>query len=184
MMHHLNHLKSADVNHKKHISHRLGQVVKLDLKLNLGLELKSHTRFPGAFSGYASLFDEIDSQNDRIVRGAFKRSLHALATKKSNPKMLWQHQEEQVIGSWLEVKEDQKGLFVSGQLALEVQKAKEAYELLRTKAIDGLSIGFIVRKSIKGTKPGAVRLITDLDLLEVSLVTFPANHQARISSVS
>lgn len=153
-------------------------------KCRLLTEEKKGDVAPGLVAGYASLFDVVDEHNDRIVRGAFYEHLQEVQKTNRMPKMLWQHQSENVIGSWTKIKEDSQGLYVQGQLALEVQKAREAYQLLKTGAIDGLSIGFQIRKSIKGGNLDSTRLITDLELFEVSLVTFPANVQARISSVS
>lgn len=137
----------------------------------------------GLFQGYASIFDHIDTQNDRVVRGAFQKSLGHWKALKGKPKMLWQHCEDQIIGVWHTVEEDSKGLFVEGKLLLEVAKAKEVYALLKEGALDGLSIGYQVKQSLKASSPNGVRLLTELDLLEISLVTFPANEQARISAV-
>ena len=137
----------------------------------------------GIFAGYASIFDEVDNQNDRVVRGAFKSDLSNWAKKKEMPKMLWQHNEQEVIGVWSKIQEDSKGLYVEGKLLLDVAKAKEAYALIKEKALHGLSIGYVVKQALRGNKVEAVRLLTELDLLEISLVTFPANRQARISAV-
>jgi phage prohead protease, HK97 family len=153
-------------------------------KISFNFDKKSHHRVEGYFSGYASIFDEVDSQNDRVVRGAFTRSLACWQQAARKPKMLWQHQEEHVIGIWRHLQEDTRGLYVEGSLLLDVAKAKEAFALIKEQALDGLSIGYQIKQAIKGTTPRSVRLLTDVDLLEISLVTFPANPLARILAVN
>ena len=130
--------------------------------------------------GYASVFDHIDQHNDRVVRGAFTAALQKRTAAGHKPKFLWQHQEDQVIGVWHKLQEDAYGLYVEGSLINHVQKAREAHALLQAKAVDGLSIGYRIVKSMRGRAPGAVRLLTEIDLLEISLVTFPSNERSRI----
>jgi HK97 family phage prohead protease len=133
----------------------------------------------GAFSGYASVFNLVDSQNDIIAKGAFKDSLDS---KKNNIKLLWQHKMDEPIGVFESLYEDSHGLFVKGKLLLDVKRAKEAYSLLKSGAINGMSIGYSV-VSARVDEDSLVRIIEDLDLFEVSLVTFPANEGATITSV-
>lgn len=161
----------------------MNEIKHILCKASFDLRQKGHSQIEGYFSGYASIFDEVDSQNDRVVRGAFTRTLKSWQQMAGQPKMLWQHQEENVIGVWHTIKEDQRGLYVEGALLLEVAKAKEAFVLIKQKALDGLSIGYQIKQAIKGTKPSSVRLLTDIDLHEISLVTFPANGLARILAV-
>lgn len=136
----------------------------------------------GAFTGYASVFGNEDLWGDIVVAGAFSKSI---AEKK--PAMLWQHNSDEPIGVWVVIKEDEKGLYVEGQLLIDgVAKAKEAYELLTAKAISGLSIGYRAvswewRK--KDDSKDEVRLLKEIDLWEISLVTFPANTEARVGDV-
>ena len=136
----------------------------------------------GAFTGYASVFGNEDLWGDIVVAGAFSKSI---AEKK--PAMLWQHNSDEPIGIWTVIKEDDKGLYVEGQLLIDgVAKAKEAYELLAAKAISGLSIGYRAvswewRK--KDDSKDEVRLLKEIDLWEISLVTFPANTEARVGDV-
>ena len=136
----------------------------------------------GAFTGYASVFGNEDLWGDIVVAGAFSKSI---AEKK--PAMLWQHNSDEPIGVWTVIKEDDKGLYVEGQLLIDgVAKAKEAYELLAAKAISGLSIGYRAvswewRK--KDDSKDEVRLLKEIDLWEISLVTFPANTEARVGDV-
>ena len=98
------------------------------------------------------------------------------------PALLWQHEDDKPIGIWQEMVEDARGLRVKGQLALETARGKEAHALLKMGAINGLSIGFI-SKAWSYDVETDVRTLTEVDLWEVSLVTFPANQDARVTSV-
>ncbi|MDD2324576.1 MAG: HK97 family phage prohead protease [Alphaproteobacteria bacterium] len=136
----------------------------------------------GTFVGYASVFDEVDSQNEVVIYGAFSKTLELWQRKNAAPAMLWMHDPSVPIGLWLALAEDRKGLIVHGKLALSTQKGREAYELLKMKAVSGLSIGYRIVTSRIDTKR-KVRILTEVDLFEISLVTFPANDAARISEV-
>ncbi len=142
------------------------------------LEMKSNG--DGLVKGYASVFDSVDSYNDRVVRGAFKKTLEEAEKTGRYPKMLWQHSETDLIGFWKILKEDDTGLYVEGQLTQDVAKAREAQALIADGAIDGLSIGYRVKKALRGKDDRSVRLLTEVELLEISLVTFPANQAARL----
>ena len=136
----------------------------------------------GAFAGYASTFGgPADSYGDVIAPGAFARSLAEHKTAGSLPALLWQHDSHALIGKWLSIVEDGRGLAVAGKLTLEVQRAREAYALLRDGALNGLSIGFRTRAS--KLQKGGGRVLTDIELLEISLVTLPANAAARVGDV-
>ncbi|MDP3372559.1 MAG: HK97 family phage prohead protease [Candidatus Paracaedibacteraceae bacterium] len=138
----------------------------------------------GVFKGYASVFDTEDAHGDVVQKGAFLRTLLHWRLKGAWPKMLWQHAQDQVIGVWTNMLEDDKGLYVEGKLLLEVEKAREAYALLREKAIDRLSIGFQLKRSARGVfKEREVTFLNEVDLMEVSLVTFAANDDARVLTV-
>lgn len=130
-------------------------------------------------SGYASLFGAVDQGGDVVEAGAYGASLKAVAAAKRNIKMLWQHDPAQPIGVWDEVFEDGKGLFVKGRILDTVAKGREAIALIEAGAIDGLSIGYRTVKSTKNTK--GQRLLSELELWEVSLVTFPMLASARVS---
>jgi HK97 family phage prohead protease len=134
----------------------------------------------GVFTGYASIFDVVDSQKDVVLKGAFQRSLRERGVRAV--KMLWQHRLEQPIGYYTQMKEDSVGLYVEGRLQLDIKQAQEAYELLKSGAISGLSIGYSVQDSDSDYTSG-VRYIKDVDLWEVSLVTFPANEHASVLDV-
>ena len=144
------------------------------------LTLKSVSE-EGIFTGYASVFNEPDQDNDVILPGAFCQSLQAYTRKQKRPKLLWQHDKETPIGQWLSIEEDGHGLKVTGKLLLQVAKAREVYTLLKEGEIDGLSIGFISEKHQPNQAGGFT--IERVNLLEISLVTFPAHQQAQIRMV-
>lgn len=145
------------------------------------LTIKSHQP-DGFFCGYASVFHLKDQHGDIITPNAFKKSLEQWKAKESLPKLLWQHDQTQPIGVWHEIFEDNHGLFVKGQLLLELQQAREAYALLKAGIIDGMSIGF---RPVKTRRYGKEqnRFIEEIDLQEISLVTFAANQQAKVTAV-
>lgn len=134
----------------------------------------------GAFEGYASLFGVRDTCGDIVERGAFAASLQRRGA--ASVKMLWQHRAEEPIGVWAQIAEDERGLKVRGRLDLSVARAREALSLLRAGALDGLSIGFRTLRAASDPKTGARRLL-ELDLIEISIVTFPALPQARIAVI-
>lgn len=143
------------------------------------LDLKSIAD-SGEFSGYASLFDREDLGRDIIRRGAFRETLAARGA--AGVRMLFQHKPDEPIGIWLELAEDAKGLFARGRLATDVARAREVHALMRAGAIDGLSIGFRATRSQRDRARG-VRRIEQIDLWEISIVTFPMLPDARIRSV-
>ncbi len=130
--------------------------------------------------GYASLYGKVDQGGDIVQAGAYAASLRTLEKTGRKVKMLWQHDATVPIGVWDEVREDQVGLWVKGRLLDSIAKGREAAALIEAGAIDGLSIGYRTRKSCK-TKEGR-RLLTELELWEVSLVTFPMLETARVSA--
>lgn len=137
----------------------------------------------GEFEGYASTFGgEPDSYGDVIASGAFADSLSEHQQKGTMPKLFWQHDRHEPIGKWLEAKEDDKGLFMHGRLNMGVQRAKEAYALLKDGDIDGLSIGYRILEYSVDTET-QVWTLEKLDLQEVSVVSIGANENATIESV-
>lgn len=136
----------------------------------------------GVFAGYASVFNAVDQQNEIVAPGAFARTLRQAAQQNRTPAMLWMHDPTMPIGLWQAIREDQNGLAVEGRLALRTQKGADAYELLKLGALTGLSIGYRVVSSRVDAKKKA-RILTDVDLFEISLVTFPANEAARVDDV-
>lgn len=140
----------------------------------------SEVEADGTFSGYASLFDETDLGRDVVERGAFARSIARRSA--AGIRMLYQHDPAQPIGRWLELREDERGLFVRGRLADNVARAREVLELMRCGALDGLSIGFRTVRSRADQRSG-VRRILEADLWEISIVTFPMLPGARVQTV-
>ena len=134
----------------------------------------------GTFSGYASVFGRVDLGREIVERGAFVESIDRRGA--GGIRMLFQHDPAQPIGTWQQIKEDARGLYVVGRLAPGVSKASEVLELMRNKAIDGLSIGFRTIQSTKDARTG-VRHIRKADLWEISVVTFPMNPEARVERV-
>lgn len=133
-------------------------------------------------SGYASLFGLRDQGGDVVLAGAYAASLKRLGAKGARVKMLWQHDPAQPIGVWDEVREDATGLWVKGRILAEVEKGREALALLGAGAIDGLSIGY---RTVKAERDGkGQRLLSELELWEVSLVTFPMLPEARVAAKS
>ena len=131
-------------------------------------------------AGYASLFGAEDQGGDVVEAGAYGRSLKSLERQGRRVKMLWQHDPAQPIGVWDEVREDARGLYVKGRLLESVEKAREAAALIEAGAIDGLSIGYRTKRAKKNEK--GQRLLSELELWEVSLVTFPMLPSARVGA--
>ncbi|WP_163849674.1 HK97 family phage prohead protease [Pseudooceanicola aestuarii] len=133
-------------------------------------------------AGYASRFGVADQGGDRVAPGAYAASLAALKAEGRRVKMLWQHDPAQPIGIWEEMREDATGLWVRGRLLEQVTRGREAAALIGAGAIDGLSIGYRTRRATKAESGG--RLLTELELWEVSLVTFPMLPTARVAGKS
>jgi HK97 family phage prohead protease len=130
--------------------------------------------------GYASLFGKRDQGGDVVQPGAYAESLRRLAAAGRAVKMLWQHDPAQPIGLWDEVCEDATGLRVKGRILTGIEKGREAAELLAAGAIDGLSIGY---RTLRAERDGkGQRLLRELELWEVSLVTFPMLPEARVAA--
>lgn len=126
--------------------------------------------------GFGSVFGNVDSYGDIVMPGAFMESL-----KSRKPAMLWQHRSDMPIGVWDEMEETKKGLKLKGRI-LPTQLGNDAYTLAKEGALTGLSIGFSTKKYEIDEKK-KVRKLTELELFEVSLVTFPANDKATITNV-
>lgn len=140
------------------------------------------TEQEGVFSGYASTFGNVDNGNDIVAKGAFTKSLAERPANKV--KLLSQHKTDEPIGIFTEMFEDSKGLFVKGRLALGTQKGRETYELMKMGAIDGMSIGFRANPEKQTyNESKRTRTLNEVQLLEISLVTFPMNERAIVQSV-
>ncbi len=161
-----------------HYDRKIGSTMREQQTLNFALELKSLDQ-EGRFAGYASVFDIVDNQHDVMLRGAFSKTLIRGA---GNIKLLWKHQQDEPIGVFDRVFEDDRGLYVEGRLLLNVRRAQEAYTLLKAGAVNGLSIGYSPISYNIDANSG-VRRLAEVDLWEVSLVTFPANTAANVTVV-
>lgn len=134
----------------------------------------------GTFDGYASLFGKVDLGRDVVEAGAFAASLARRGA--AGVRMLYQHDPAVPIGTWAEIREDARGLYVRGRLALDSPRAREVHALMREGALDGLSIGFRAVRARTDAKTG-IRRILEVDLWEISVVTFPMLPEARIGAV-
>lgn len=137
----------------------------------------------GFFSGYGSVFGVTDSYNEVVAPGAFVDSLADRKARNRPIPVLWQHQSSQPLGVYSKVQEDGTGLYVEGKLLTgEVAQAREAHALMKAGAVTGLSIGYWPRESSFDEKTG-IRTLNRVDLEEVSIVTMPANDDARIDAI-
>ncbi len=163
---------------------RKSDVAPSDLQVkasHLELSIKADGE-PGEIQGYGSLWDKVDSYGEVVVRGAFTKSLRAWSKAKRPIPMLWQHQSDMPIGVWDKFEEDDKGLKLEGRLNLETQRGIEAWSDIKMQAVGGLSIGYY---ELKADPWGATdpRKLIELDLREISPVTFPALREAQIDAV-
>ena len=136
----------------------------------------------GSFEGYASVFNNKDLGNDVIKQGAFAKSIYDKKPKQI--KLLYQHKTDEPIGVIDSLEEDKRGLKIKGRLAMGTQKGKEVYELMKMGALDSMSIGYkLTPDDYKYSDKLKKRTITNLDLMEISMVTFPMNPKAKITKV-
>ena len=157
-----------------------GQLKVRDFTLNVKA---ADVQDDGTFTGYGSVFGVEDSYGEVVAPGAFCDSLGELAAKGRRVPILWQHRTAEPIGIYSELSEDDHGLRLKGELAVGFDDlAKRAHGHMKMGSVTGLSIGYWVRESSYDEKTG-VRTLTKLDLVEVSLVTFPANDEARIDAI-
>ncbi len=147
---------------------------------------------PGTFEGYGAVFGNVDSYGDVIQKGAFKETLREWNKSKKLPPMLVQHggwmmtdMDALPVGMWEAMSEDDTGLHVKGRLInLDTERGKTIHGAMKEGALDGMSIGYRAKEFSLGTKPEEPRrTLKKIDLMEVSVVTFPANGKARVSSV-
>ncbi len=132
----------------------------------------------GRFSGYASVFGRLDSGGDIILPGAFAKSL---ARRRGRIRLLFQHDPKEPVGIWESIAEDGHGLFVAGRLVPGVPRAEALKRLIEQRALDGLSIGFRTVKASREAGTGH-RQLAEIDLYEISIVTFPMMEEARIAT--
>lgn len=161
----------------------------VELKFDAGTDAETMT-----FSGYGAVFGNIDSYGDVIAPGAFGSYLSDVSSGRQPwPLMLSQHggmgltaDDVTPIGVWTDLAEDGKGLRVQGRLA-DTPRGREMYQLMKMAprpAVDGLSIGYIAKESTPRSKPEEPRrTLKRIDLVEISVVSRPANGLARVASV-
>lgn len=145
----------------------------------ISVEIESVTE-AGVILGYASLFGEVDQGNDVVMPGAFKAGLDRRAGRKMP--MLFMHDQGNVIGHWTEVSEDDKGLRVKGQVNLEYEDGRTAYARLKAGDVSGLSIGYRAVRATRDKSTG-IRSLHEVDLWEVSVVTFPMLESAQVDGI-
>lgn len=137
----------------------------------------------GSFSGYGSVFGNVDSYNEIVAPGAFADSLAAIKASGDPLPALWQHRQDEPIGGYDLLQEDDIGLKVEGWLLTgQVVRATEAHALMKRRVVKGLSIGYYVLADSWDEK-SRIRTLTKLDLREISIVTFPANELAQVDAV-
>ena len=129
----------------------------------------------GRFTGYASVFNRVDSGGDMVMPGAFTRSL---AKRRGRVRLLFQHDPKEPVGIWDSIREDSHGLLVEGRLVGGVERADALRRLIENRALDGLSIGF---RTVRATREGGTRKLWQIELFEISIVTFPMMEDARIA---
>jgi HK97 family phage prohead protease len=157
--------------------------LRMELKhLDIDFEIKAAEG--GLFEGYASTAGNVDRGGDVVMEGAFSKSLDRWKAKGKLPKMLWQHDPDKPIGAWTDMSEDAKGLYVKGRLLTDLALGKEAYTLVKEGVIDSMSIGYQTKDyDYEGAGSQKVRQLKEVELWEVSLVTFPMNPQAEVTGV-
>lgn len=141
------------------------------------LSVKFDDARPGFFSGYASVFGLVDSYGDTIAPGAYSKTLQ---NRERPIQLRWNHYGG-VVGKWLTLREDQKGLYVEGELTPGHSVAQDAYALMKHGAVNGLSIGY--RPIDVEQKDDGTRLLKQIELVEISIVETPADAAALIGDV-
>jgi hypothetical protein len=148
----------------------------------------------GHFSGYGSIFGVVDRGGDLIEKGAFSKSLEQWKSRGKLPKMLLQHgggmfggnaADGIPVGKYTEMLEDDFGLRADGFIdPIDTDEGKKIYAGLKNGELDGLSIGYVVKRKSEGSKAsGARRILHEIDIHELSIVTFPMNEVSLVDSV-
>ena len=142
----------------------------------------------GIFEGYGSVFGNIDLGGDVVERGAFKDSLNRWSSKGEMPAMFGYHKFDNPVGDWLEMSEDDRGLKGRGRLWVygdtRIEEAVKCYNVVKGTGPKGLSIGYrTIDEEVRQTERGSVRMLKELDLLEVSVVGFAMNPEASVTNV-
>ncbi len=156
------------------IHHARRRLVRIDTPAQLNVLGRDE------FEGYASLFGVPDSSGDIVAPGAFAASLRLRGTRRI--RMLYQHFAHEPIGVWEEIREDPTGLYVKGRIVSELERGRDVLALLREGALDGLSIGFRTKRARRDVAAGT-RTLLEVELWEVSIVTFPLLSGSRVDAV-
>ena len=155
-----------------------------EIRLAPALEVKFADVGEGQIAGYAATFNGLpDGYGDTIAPNAFTKSLKRIAAEARTVPMLWSHSPSEPIGTWSELREDGRGLFVRGQLNGEVARAREIRALAVQKAVTGISIGFEVPDGGRRKAADGSFRLEEIELWECSLCVFPANASARLTDV-
>jgi HK97 family phage prohead protease len=149
----------------------------------LSLKFAASDAKQGIFEGYGAVFGNVDQGGDLIRPGAFRQSLADHKAEGILPPMLWQHRQDQPIGRWLEIREDDVGLFMRGQCNLATTAGKDAHAHIVEGDVSGMSIGYLIPPNgSKFDERTGVTILEAIELREVSVVTLPMNRLARITS--
>lgn len=152
-------------------------------------KFEDQTAQRGAFSGHGAVFGNIDLGNDVIKSGAFSKTLQEWAKKGQLPQLLWYHNNEEIIGEWTKMEEDDRGLYVEGKLWVNgesrIERAVQAYNVIKSNSVRGLSIGYRVKdQEIQENNDGTiVRILKEIELFEVSIAPWSMNPQASVTGV-
>ena len=149
--------------------HKLNAVETVDFKFYEGKQ--------GLFSGYASVFGGVDSYGDTIMQGAYANTI----VNRERPIQLRFNHEPGVIGKWTRIEEDDKGLYVEGELTPGHSKAIDVYASLKHGAISGLSIGYRPVDYVPNHNGGMD--LKEISLIEISVVESPADLNAQIGNI-
>ncbi|MQV11219.1 HK97 family phage prohead protease [Sinorhizobium meliloti] len=154
------------------------------IRLAPALDLEVKAAGDGLIEGYASTFGgKPDRAGDIVAKGAFARTLAEHSREGTSPAMLWSHRIEEPIGKWTALREDREGLHVAGRINLKTTRGREAFEHIAAGDAGAFSIGYLVREGGRKYLGNGVFSLTDVDLVEISVVTVPANPRARIAGV-
>ncbi|MDW9417408.1 HK97 family phage prohead protease [Sinorhizobium meliloti] len=154
------------------------------VRLTPALHVKLAPSDTGEIFGYASAFDgPPDSYGDIIAKGAFRRTLADHQREGTTPAMLWSHDMKAPIGRWTELSEDDYGLHVRGQINMETSRGRDAFAHLKSGDVGGFSIGFFPAPGGTTKLNNGTQLLTEIELVEVSVVAVPANRRARVQGV-
>lgn len=146
------------------------------MKTTHGLQFKFAGGGGNVIEGYAARFGEKDLGGDIIEAGAFTKSIAEIRASGHRLPMLWAHGQEDVVGSWHELREDDAGLYALGGVNADVGRGREAVSLVKGGDLSGLSIGYLVPP---GGRDGAS--LIEIKLLEISLVAVPLAPKARVA---